>query len=89
MTRENVGKYIKLSDRDFKKYLPEGTGGRLEELEFHTTKGKSMMIREPVLEAIDRLRAAEAVAFAKSKAPLPSIFDGMKVCGAIRCDVRV
>jgi len=41
----SVNRYLKLNERDLKRYLPEGFGGHLVQREFESTSSKSILIR--------------------------------------------
>lgn len=64
---QNVGKYLTLSDRDLKRYLPEGFSARLTKQEFATTGTKALLIREQALEAIANLKAQLSNSFVVPK----------------------
>lgn len=63
------------------KYLPEGLGGHISAREFQATKAKALLIRQPVIDAIDQLRKAHENAFAKSLSPAPPVLIGEKGSG--------
>lgn len=71
-----LGKYIHFNTREQKKYLPEGWCGKLEHREFVMTKETSLMMRQPTLDLIQKLREAEEASFSIRKAPKPSILYG-------------
>eukprot|EP01122_Echinamoeba_exundans_P011702 TRINITY_DN4747_c0_g2_i2.p1 TRINITY_DN4747_c0_g2~~TRINITY_DN4747_c0_g2_i2.p1 ORF type:complete len:612 (-),score=130.75 TRINITY_DN4747_c0_g2_i2:108-1943(-) len=80
-TSKNVGKYLRLTDRDLAKFLPEGMGGHIQAREFQSTQDKALLIRQAVIDAIQQLQKAEQNAFARSLAPAPPLFVGEKGSG--------
>lgn len=89
-TESNVGRYITFSERDLKKYLPEGFSLHLTRREFAQTKTKSILLRKQALEAIANLKAQEAAGFIipqhkansdDSSIPKPMMLHGHNGCG--------
>jgi hypothetical protein len=56
--------------------IPEGWGGKLEYREFPRTNETSLLMRQPTMDAIGKLRAAEQLSFSRRLAPKPTIFYG-------------
>lgn len=88
-TQENVGKYIKLTERDVAKFLPEGLGGHLLAREFQSTHTQALLIRQPIVDAINLLKDAEHNAFSETKAPRPTVFFGERGSGKSAAIVQV
>lgn len=59
----NVGRYINFTDRDVKKYLPEGFSVPITRREFANTDSKALLLRQQTLEAIANLKAQQAAGF--------------------------
>lgn len=71
-----LGKYVRFNAREQKTHLPEGWCGKLEHREFLMTKETSLLMRQPTLDLIDKLKEAEAASFSARRAPKPSILYG-------------
>lgn len=81
-----VGKYLRFNTREQKKYLPEGWCGKLEHREFVMTKETSLLMRQPTLDLIEKLRQAEAACFSSRRGgPKPSILYGRPGVGKSAC----
>lgn len=80
----SCGKYIRFTNREQKRVLPEGWGGKLEYREFPRTNETSLLMRQPTLDAIAKLRKAEQLSFNRL-APKPSIFYGDGGTGKSAC----
>lgn len=90
-TESNVGRYITFSDRELKKYLPEGFSLHLTRREFAQTKTKSILLRKQALEAISNLKAQQAAGFVvpahkagaanDASIPKPMMLHGHNGCG--------
>jgi len=63
----SVGKYIKISQREQRKYLPEGWCGKLEEREFKHTNEGSLIFRKHTYDVISQLKTANEHYFVEEK----------------------
>lgn len=52
----NVGRYLNFSEREIKKYLPEGFSVHLTRREFAYTKSKALLLRKEALGVIENLK---------------------------------
>jgi hypothetical protein len=77
----SLGKYLRFNAREQKKYLPEGWCGKLEHREFVMTKETSLLMRQPTLDLIEKIRQAEAACFSSRRGPKPSILYGRSGVG--------
>jgi hypothetical protein len=75
------GKMVVLDEKDFKKYFPEGMGGRYVKEEFASTKQRGLLIREHAMRVINDLTKAQANKFIKSDSTTAHILFGFKGCG--------
>eukprot|EP01124_Arcella_intermedia_P022868 TRINITY_DN3501_c0_g1_i1.p1 TRINITY_DN3501_c0_g1~~TRINITY_DN3501_c0_g1_i1.p1 ORF type:complete len:529 (+),score=141.46 TRINITY_DN3501_c0_g1_i1:553-2139(+) len=64
---ESIGKYIKISQREQRKYLPEGWCGKLEEREFKHTNEGSLIFRKQTFDVISQLKTARECNFVEEK----------------------
>lgn len=62
-----VGKYMRISPKEQKKYLPEGWCGKLEEREFTNTNENSILIRNQTFDLVQKLDNARLQHFAGFK----------------------
>jgi len=78
--QSSIGKYIRFSARDQKKYFPEGWTGKLEEREFKSTNETSLLLRQSAMDVISQLQEGQS-SFFSNKAIKPIILYGDKGVG--------
>eukprot|EP01126_Amoeba_proteus_P035143 TRINITY_DN3531_c0_g2_i9.p1 TRINITY_DN3531_c0_g2~~TRINITY_DN3531_c0_g2_i9.p1 ORF type:complete len:535 (-),score=115.84 TRINITY_DN3531_c0_g2_i9:205-1809(-) len=81
---KSLGKYVKFSAREQKKYLPEGWCGMFEHREFERTKETSLMLRRPSLLLVEHLKKCLEASFARD-APMPALLCGRGGSGKSAC----
>jgi type II secretory pathway pseudopilin PulG len=80
-SEDTVGCYLVFSDKDIKKYFPEGLSKRLLTEEFKGTKMNAVLLRPQTLKIIKDLKVSQERHFVKEDTPPSNILYGYRGCG--------